>query len=456
MSRIFGFGSLRSRLTLLATIVVAVVLTSTAVALVVIQQRQLTANLDATLDQRADTLAAGFTRELPSADLVTDDEDRAIQLVDSRGTVIAASGNLEGEPALVDELGPETTEVVVTRSDLPLEDDAYRVLSRRIDTVAGAAVLHVAENVDDLADTQANLRTALAVIVPLVVVLLAALMWWLTGLTLAPVDRIRSEVDAIDDASAGHRVHAPDNDDEVDRLARTMNRMLDRLDRSADRQRRFVADAAHELRTPLTRIRTEVEVDLAQPDRADPLATNDRVRSEIIGLQELIDDLLHLARADSGPPGVDHRPIDLDDIVLAEIRRQRVTAEPAIDASGVSAAHLDGNPDHLARVVRNLLTNATRHARTTVTVTLDEHNDTIELAVADDGLGVAPEHRDRIFDRFARIDDARARVDGGTGLGLAITRDIVERHGGTIDYDSAWTDGARFTVLLPRHRTEPT
>jgi signal transduction histidine kinase len=241
----------------------------------------------------------------------------------------------------------------------------------------------------------------------------------------------------------------PDRDDEIARLATTMNRMLDRLDESADRQRRFVADAAHELRTPLTRIRTDVEVDLAQPDNADPTATNNAIRQETIDLQHLIDDLLHLARSDSGHRARHDRALDLDDIVLAEIRQQRTTANVSIDAGRVSAAHLSGDPGQLTRAVRNVLSNATRHAHRSVTVTLTELDHTIELTVADDGPGVPPHHQERIFERFAWVDDARTRLDGGTGLGLAITRDIIEAHGGSIAYDPEWAAGARFVVTLP-------
>ncbi len=447
-------GSLRFRLTALAAVVVAVVLIGTAIALVAIQQRQLTANLDGSLEQRADTLEAEFANELSTTLLAGNDEDRAVQLVAVDGAVLLTSSNLLGQPTIASRLGPDTVQVIATRDDLPLEDDAYRVLTRRVGTPDGLAVLHVAENVDDLNEALAVLTATLSITVPVVVALLAALMWWLTGRTLGPVGTIGSEVDAITTTDSHHRVHIPGSDDEISRLAVTMNNMLDRLDDAADKQRRFVADAAHELRTPLTRIRTTAEVDLAHPDSADRTATNTAVRDEVIELQHLIDDLLHLARTDSGDTGPAHRPVDLDDIVLAEIRQQRAVTDVSIDASGVSGANLNGNPDHLARAVRNLLSNATHHARSAVTVTLRESDGTIELTVADDGPGVLPEHRDQIFERFARVDHARTRSDGGTGLGLAITRDIVERHNGSVTYDASFARGARFVVSLRRRAVD--
>ncbi len=442
--------SLRFKLTALATAVAAGVLAATAVALVGVQQRQLSANLDASLQARADTLAAAFMGDLPPGAITTGDEDRAIQLVADDGTVLVASVNLSDSPPLINRLEPDVKQAIANRDDLPLDDDAYRVLSRRIETAAGPSVLHVAENIDDFNEALAGLRATLAGTLPVVVSLLAALIWWLTGRTLAPVETIRREVDAITATNSGQRIAATNNDDEIGLLATTMNRMLDRLDDASARQRRFVADAAHELRTPLTRIRADVEVDMAQPERADPDATNHAVRTEIIGLEQLIDDLLHLARSNAGHHTYDHRPLDLDDIVLSEIERQRAVTTRSIDASGVSAAHMDGDIDQLARAVRNLLANATQHATDTVIVTLVESDDHVEFAVADDGPGVAAEHRNRIFERFARVDDARSRTNGGTGLGLAIANDIIQRHGGTIIYDPTWSNGARFAVTLPR------
>ncbi len=443
-------GSLRFRLTAVAAVVVATVLGLTALALVEIQRRQLLDNLDASLEQRSETLSGLIADDPAGRPLVTDDDDRAVQLVDGFGRVVVASANLRGAPPLPDPLsGTDRREHLATRGDLPLDDSAYRVLTTAIATADGPALLHVAESAEDMNDAVRLLTTALIVGVPTIVVLLAGLMWWLTGRTLRPVEQIRLAVDAINDADSTRRLRAPHRDDEIGRLVDTMNRMLDRLHDAGERQRRLVADAAHELRTPLTRIRTNLDVDLARPDDADLAATAHEVRRETLGLQRLIDDLLHLARSDAGQSS-GRRPIDLDDIVMAEIREQRgATPATVIDAKGVSAAGVVANPDHLARAVRNLLTNAARHADSTVTVELGETGRRVLLAVADDGPGVPADHRDRIFERFARVDDARTRSSGGAGLGLAITQDIVGAHGGTISYDAGYSGGARFVVELP-------
>ena len=444
---------MRFQLTALATLVVAVVLTISAVGLVGLQRSQLTANLDASLDQRADALIASLADSGEIGVIAnSNEEDRAAQLVAPDGTVLAATPNLIDEPPLPNGLDTDRSQMFRTYRDLPLEDDTYRVLSRVVgDGPNEGAVLHLAQNSDDLNETVRGLAVALATAVPIVVAALGALIWWLVGRALQPVEAIRSEVAVITGTDLERRVPVPPRDDEIARLATTMNDMLDRLAASAERQRRFVADASHELRTPITRIRTEVEVDINQPEHADPPATNRLVLDETETLQRLIDDLLHLARSDDNAKQHQPRPVDFDDIVLQEVRRRRPTARVAIDANGVSGAHMQGDPDQLTRLVRNLLDNAIRHADREVILTLGEaaSTNTITFTVADDGPGVPIDNRERIFERFARVDDARTRNDGGTGLGLAIVRDIAERHDGTVRYDETSTTGARFVVVVP-------
>ncbi len=452
------FGTIRFRITAIAAIAVAAVLTIVAVALITLLRRELFTNLDNSLEQRADTYQTSFFEEDDedmSVLLNTNDEDRAAQLVGADGEVIGSTPNLAGAPPLG---RPDTAEAETTRSTTiaELEDDAYRVLSRPIETASGPAVLHVAQNIDDLNDTVFNLTVALTIAVPTVVAILAALVWWLVGRTLLPVELIRAEVADISGTDLRRRLQVPDHADEIARLASTMNGMLDRIDGAGRRQRQFVADASHELRTPLTRIRTELEVDQNRPELADPAKTNAALLEEAIDMQQLLDDLLFLARSDEHQH-LQHRvPTDLDDIVLQEVQRQRLGTGIRIDTSAVSAAHLAADPGQLTRVVRNLLGNAVRHAAETVTVSLGESDAAVRLAIADDGPGVPREARRRIFERFGRADDARTRAEGGTGLGLAIVRDIVHRHRGTVRYDDQWQGGARFVVELPSGRSPQT
>ncbi len=256
-------------------------------------------------------------------------------------------------------------------------------------------------------------------------------------------------MEAIGAEDLHRRVPEPTTADEIGRLARTMNAMLARLEDSTDRQQRFVADASHELRSPLTGIRAQLEVDLAHPERADWEATERDVLDDAIRLQRLVDDLLALATADASALDESHRaPVDLDEIVLTEARRLRSRTTHHVDTAGVSGAQVEANADQLVRAVRNLLDNAARHARSTVTVTLPRDR----VRRRDDRRRRRPGHPGRasassVFERFTRLDDARTRDRGGTGLGLAITREVVTAHGGTISITN--TPGACFTVVLP-------
>jgi signal transduction histidine kinase len=272
--------------------------------------------------------------------------------------------------------------------------------------------------------------------------------WVVSGKALEPVEAIRLEVEGISANELHRRVPEPRTEDEIGRLARTMNAMLDRLDGAADRQRRFVADASHEFRSPLTAIRSRLEVDLAHPHDADWQATEREVLDDTIRLQHLVHDLLALAASDAmARDSSAHEPVDLDEIVLSESRRLRSRTAHRVDTAEVSGAQLLGDAEALRRAVRNLLENAARHARSAVAVTLEESESSVTLTIADDGPGIPPDQRGRIFERFTRLDDGRSRDAGGTGLGLAITHDIVVLHGGTIRVDNA--PGARFIVSFP-------
>jgi signal transduction histidine kinase len=446
-------GSIRLRITALAAVLVAMVLIVAAVALVAVQRQQLVAGVDATLEQRADDLA-GLVRagDRPPVRLSGGQLDGFAQLVTDRGEVLAASPNLAGAPAIPAELDPGRTQTVRTVAGLPVDNDAFRLLTRRVETPTGPALLHLGASLDDISDGTAALATSLAVTIPLVVALLTLLVWWLAGRILAPVEGIRSEVAEIGATDLHRRVAEPAGADEISRLARTMNGMLDRLEDALRRQQRFVADASHELRSPLTRIRTELEVDLVHSVHSDPAdlrATHHSVLAEVVGLQRLVDDLLQLARADAGAGAGRTRPVDLDDLLLREARRVRAAGRVTLDSTGVSGAQVVGDPDQLARAIRNLVDNAERHAATRVVLTLAEVDGAARLTVGNDGLVIPAGQREQIFERFRRLDDARASNPDGAGLGLAIAREIVQRHGGSIAVDPDHRTGARFVVRLP-------
>ena len=432
--------TIRFRITAIAVLLSGVLLAAVSLLTINALRWQLTDNLDEGLGQRADTIAAVIADTPP--DQVSADEDLLVQMVDTDGKVLASSANLAGAAPIV-----STQPGLRTVTNVPGRSESFRVLVRQVDSSAGPVSLIVGVNNDDVTEPSIILSRLLAILVPAAVLLLGALVWWLTGRTLRPVERMRIEIAEITGSNLGRRVAEPATGDEIDRLAHTMNDTLDRLEGAILRQQRFVADASHELRSPLTRIRSEIEIGIATGEPADQAARERSVLEETINLQHLVDDLLQLARSDEGLADSDFGPVDLDDIVLREARRLRERARVGVDARGVSAAHISGDARQLARAVRNLLDNAERHASSTATITLAEIDGQVRLTVADDGDGIPLEARQLIFERFARLDDARTRDAGGTGLGLAIVRDIIQRHGGTVTLDSG--PATRFVVALP-------
>ncbi len=440
--------TIRSRVTALATVATLVVLLVAGFAILRAHERLLT---DA-VDERLTEAATAYQQRVHPDEVAPDvsrpgDDDSVAQLVQDGRVVDAVPASLD-QPIADAPTGGDTRMVRQVGGVLP-DEGVYRMLSVEL---ADGLVLHLGTSLDDVHDSAAALRAALLVSVPLIGLVLGALIWWFVGRTLRPVEAIRAQVGAIGGDDLHRRVPVPTADDEVGRLARTMNGMLDRLERSADQQRRFVADASHELRSPLTRMRAELEVDLAHPDTADQDATRRSTLEEVISLQHLVDDLLHLARHDAnGSTAAPHRQaVDLDDLVAAAVRRVRASGRVAVDTAAVGAAQVVGDASQLARVVANLLDNAVRHAETRVAVEVRTRPDgSAELVVTDDGPGIPIDDRARVFEPFTRLDEARTSGIGGTGLGLAIVRDIVVAHGGTVAVADQPGAGARFIVTFP-------
>jgi signal transduction histidine kinase len=229
-----------------------------------------------------------------------------------------------------------------------------------------------------------------------------------------------------------------------------MNRMLDRLEQAQARQRRLVSDASHELRSPVATIRQHAEVALAHPDRTTTTELAATVLAEDLRLQRLAEDLLLLTRADEHTLALRRRPVDLDDLVFDEARRLRDGTGLRVDTTAVSAGRVDGDAAGLRRVLRNLGDNAARHAADRLAFSLAERDGLVLLGVDDDGPGIPEADRARVFERFVRLDDNRARDDGGSGLGLAIVAELAAAHGGTVAAAASPLGGARVEVRLPR------
>ena len=441
-------GGIRVRITAIAMAVVVVVLVVTGIALLASQRTILTDNLDDVLRTQSQIIEQAYTaKELNPKIGVQGDEDAIVQVVDSGGHILASTVNFAGQPGLA---APGLNDTTFRTTSLLVSTSRFRLMSRSVDGV----IIHTGTPLDDVDESVAALRTGLGAAIPAVALIIGACVWWLVGRTLRPVEVIRSQVAAISTVLSDQRVSEPATNDEIARLARTMNAMLDRVESASRREQRFVADASHELRIPLTRIRSELEVDLAHPGTADLTATHRSVLEEIGVLQHLVEDLLHLARSDSHTNALQTAPVDIDDLVLAEAQRLRTTTAIVVDTTHVSAAQALGDRDQLERAIRNLSDNAARHARTRITLATGEHGDRVRLVVTDDGSGIPEHERSRVFERFARLDQARENAIGGSGLGLAITLDIIQRHGGTIAVEGNGGGGASFIVSLPRSRSD--
>ncbi|MBT1605161.1 sensor histidine kinase [Curtobacterium flaccumfaciens] len=440
--------SVRARTTLGAGVVVLAALVIGAVAFVVVLRLVLLDGVRTSAEAGLEQVSSRV--ETDGAAAVTGYEDVLVQVIGDGGAVLAHGEDADGAAL------PTADESRWTH-----DGERWLLVADDVDLPGGGEATLVYGSTLDQADTA--VRTAvvlLAVGVPVLVLVLVAVTWAVTGRSLRPVEQMRTEVETIRAARPDARVEVPDTGDEVARLASTMNAMLDRLELSAESQRRFVSDASHELRSPIASIRQHAEVAVAHPGRTEVADLADVVRSEAVRLQDLVTGLLELSRLDEG--GIrTRRPVDLDDLALDAVARARARSTagdapardgdaPAVrvDGSAISAARVLGDERVLAGVVRNLVDNAVRHASTRVAVSLTEHDGSAVLTVDDDGTGVPEDERERVFERFVRLDEARSRDAGGAGLGLAIVRDAVRAHGGDTSVVTSPLGGARFVVRI--------
>ena len=429
--------SLRLRVTLVAGLAVATGLAAAATVLVLSLQAGLVGGVDDAAQARAATAAGAVNRGDLSAAVSTVGVDSLVQVLARDGSVLASSPGLGADRPLVALPVPTGAQ---QQADVSIAERDARVLTQ---TASGGRVVVVVSPLADVQESGAQLVRRLLVGGPVLLALICAAVWVLAGYTLRTVERLREQVAQLSVTGLADRVELPVARDEVRQLAVTMNDLLDRLQAAATAQRRFVADAAHELRSPLAALHTRLEVGERAGDRVAPALIRDAER-----LGQLIDDLLALARLDESPRLVRPVPVDLDDIVLTEVSRLRGGAV-VLDTRDVSPALLYGDPDLLRRIVGNLLSNAVRHAAHRVRISVSTSDGQVELVVADDGPGIPAAERERVFRRFHRLDDARARDGGGSGLGLAIVRDAARAHRGSVTIQDD-RPGAVLTVWLPQ------
>jgi signal transduction histidine kinase len=424
------WGSVRLRTTAGAVVVVGLALLLGGIALVLVMRATLLEQVADTARARAEAVDAADPRPVA-------DDDGFVQVIDADGAVVAATANVAGADAVG--LRPGET----GRVDVVPGEDMLAVA-----VAAGDRTVVAGQSADDVGEATAVVTRLLGIGLPVLLAVVAVTTWWTAGRALAPVEAVRAEVDEISAAELHRRVPAGGRD-EISRLARTMNRMLDRLERAQTRQREFVSDASHELRSPVASIRQHAEVALAHPDRTTVPDLAGTVLAEDLRVQRLVEDLLLLARADERSLRLASRPVDLDDLVLEEAARLRAGSGLTVVTTGVSAARVTGDAAALRRVLRNLGDNAARHATGVIALSAASRDGAVTVAVEDDGPGIAPADRERVLRRFVRLDEARARDAGGAGLGLAIVDELVRAHGGTVEVGSGAAGGMRIVLHLP-------
>ncbi|PPH17696.1 two-component sensor histidine kinase [Rathayibacter sp. AY1E4] len=427
--------SLRTRITAAATAVVAAAALLGSVLFVLVLSSVLASSAASAADAEAERVAALVEQGGPEA--VRGSEGLVQLVVDGR--VTAAGEDAEDLPplALAESDDPVTVDVD--------DEGAVVVAARELDDDSLVVVGVPDEGREEAVSTTIGL---LAVAVPLLIALVAVVCAGVVGRALRPVERMRAEAEAVTSSALDRRIAAPGSGDEVDRLAHTLNRMLDRLQSGQERQRRFVSDASHELRSPVAALRQTAEVALAHPDRLDSARLARTVAEESVRLGGLIEGLLLLARADEARLAVAAAPVDLDDLALGEVRRLRDSGA-RVDASGISPVQAVADEALLSRALRNLVDNAVRHRSSQLALSTRIDGAEAVLAVDDDGPGIPAAERERVLERFVRLDEGRARDAGGSGLGLAIVAGIARAHGGRVVVGDSALGGARVEVRVP-------
>jgi two-component system OmpR family sensor kinase len=451
----------RARLTAWYVLLLAVILTTLGSFLLLRLRTDLVAEVDEALDSQAagvladdDGLAVISGRSvagLPPG-------ETAAQLVSATGEVRDRAGSAAPDQSL---LTPAMLRRVLAGHQVRAEVRTgpgrarYRVLALRRTGRGAPTALVVAAPLADVDASVDRLRLLLLVAGPVALALAGGGGWLLARAALRPVDRMTEDAEAIGADRLGDRVSVPDAADELARLARTLNGMLERIEHGVVEQRRFVADASHELRTPLAVMRAELEVALRDHDPgADAREVLGSSAEEVARMSKIVDDMLTLAHRDENRLELLLEPVDLGEVATRVAVQLRPLAEQggiqlAVEAPDGAAVVADQT--RLTQVVMNLVDNAVKYtgAGGSVRVRVWGEAAGAGLAVTDTGPGIAPEHLAQVFDRFYRLDPARTRARGGSGLGLAICRELVEAHGGCIWAESVPGAGSTFALSLP-------
>jgi signal transduction histidine kinase len=394
-----------------------------------------------------DVLRSESPQDLDSPLLTTNQRVVAIQVIAPDGHVVKRSGAAPAAPLIpITEFGFNLSR---GKSDDAVPNDDMRVSGQRVNTASGEYTVLVGGGSEAVEETTRIVALLLASGAPIIVGVAAGASYRLVRRSLQSVDAIRSRVAEISTSDLAERVPVPKSRDEISALAVTMNEMLARLEAGHRAQRQFLSDASHELRSPLSTIISGLEVAEAHPELLDAELAVDTLLPEAQRMQVLIEDLLLLARADEQSLVMRREEVPLDELAEAEAARVRRNGRDIHAA--ISSARLVGDRVAVSRVIRNLVDNAVRYAKSRVDIRVGSQDSNVIFTVSDDGPGIPQAERARVFERFVRLDSDRARSGGGTGLGLAIVAEVVAAHGGTVNIEDHSGGGTTVIVTLPQH-----
>ncbi len=442
-------GSLRWRITAGATSIVVFAFLVTALAVSGLLGRSIDANTEQLLRSRVSAVS-GMAVAGPLDDVLesTGREVGQVQVVDAAGEIVSRTSGLAGTTRFdVIDAPPVGQWAVTTVDGTEIDNDSseqYRLVALTTSTPTGPVTVYAVTSLDPSDDAQTYLQSRLLITLPLLGLLTAAVVFWVVGRSLRPVEEMRQQVERISADDLRARVTPSDNEDELSRLGGTLNGLLDRLAQAAEQQQLFAANVSHELRSPLSAMRTDLEVGLAYPERTDWQRTASDALIEIDRLERLARGLRAFNTLGRG--GASTSSCDLVDVVRGEVRRR--SADVVKLVCDEMEARVPVEEDSVVQVVRNLLDNAERHATSSVTVSIERMADTIQLSVANDGSPIAADDRERVFQPFLRLDEARSLEAGGSGLGLAIVQTIMTSAGGSVDVEDH-RGSTRFVARFP-------
>ena len=444
-------AGVRTRSAMAAAVVMTLSLAIAGGVLLLVLYRSLESTAQGAAAARAEQISAQLRtdtpREVDPSLLVTDSQVGAVQIVDATGTVLAASNGAPTSPLVTTSLSNGQARSVGRVEDRAVGFD-YWVSARGTAVPGGSVTILVGADREPIESVVTKVAALLAVGSPVIIALVVVGTYRLVGAALGPVEAIRARVASISSTDLAQRVPIPATRDEIAHLAATMNGMLARLERGRAAQHRLVSDASHELRSPLATITAALEMASGRPELMDNDLIDASLLPEAHRMRQLIEDLLLLARSDEDAMELRRDDVDVDDLLLAEASRLRAMGS-VHTVTHIEACRTVGDRVALARVVRNLVDNAMRHASSTVTMACRPVAGRAVITIADDGPGIPAQDRARIFERFVRLDPTRTRSSGGSGLGLSIVEQIVRSHDGTVAVGDAANGGAVFTLTLP-------